>query len=486
NYYKDKLDVEGRFVILTFGLLSRNKGIETILRALPGVVRKHPEVVYVILGATHPEVRKRDGEEYRLWLQRLVRDLKLEEHVIFYDRYVEFDELLELIGACDVYVTPYRSREQIVSGTLAYAVGMGKAVVSTPYPYARELLAEGRGELVEYEDAEGLERTILNLVEKPALLHRMRKSAYEFGRRMVWQEVAALYADVFDRAVAAGTRLAPRPSRKPWTAAYQVPEIKLDHLKRLTDDTGIIQHATYGVPDRRFGYTTDDVARALVVVMAYHRQFGDPEAIELANRYLSFTQYAQRPDGRFHNLMNYARQFVDEQGSEDTQGRALWGLGAVVANAPAEPLRALARDMFERAAAHVAELAHPRAIAYAVCGMYHFLQRYPGAALIRRRLLDLAERLAGIYENSRRADWRWFGEESTYANARMPQAMLLAYEVSRDERHLRIGLEALDFLISMTYRDGHFDFIGNQGWYRRGGERAVQDRTGPDAARSTG
>lgn len=471
NYYKDKLDVEGRFVILTFGLLSRNKGIEMVLRALPEVVRRHPEVVYVVLGATHPEVKKHEGEEYRLWLQRLVRDLALEEHVIFYDRYVDLSELLELIGACDVYVTPYRSREQITSGTLAYAVGMGKAVISTPYPYARELLADGRGGLVDYEDSPGLARAILNLVEKPALLHRMRKSAYEYGRSMVWTEVAARYAELFDRVVAAGARPA-RPARRRSGMLTQIPEIKLDHLMRLTDDTGIMQHATYGVPDRRFGYTTDDAARALVVVMAHHRQFGDGAALDLAHRYLSFLQYAQQPDGRFRNLMNYARQFVDEQESEDTLGRALWGLGAVVAGAPAEPLRALAREMFERAAPRAAALQHPRAIAYAICGMFHFLQRYPGAALMRRRLLDLAEQLAGIYERSSRDDWRCFGDESTYANARMPQAMLLAYGISGEERHRRIGLEALDFLISLTYRDGHFDFIGNQGWYRRGGERA--------------
>ncbi|MGH9762437.1 MAG: glycosyltransferase, partial [Blastocatellia bacterium] len=265
NYYKDKFAAEGKLVILTFGLLSRNKGIEMVLEALPEVVRVHPQVVYIVLGATHPEVKRREGEEYRLWLQRRVSELGLSEHVNFDPRYVEQEELLEFIGACDIYVTPYRSKEQIVSGTLAYAFGMGKAVVSTPYLYAEELLAEGRGLLVDFDDVPGLTRRLLNLIEKPSNRHRMRKLAYQYGREMIWPEVGKRYVELFTRVSATYRRRAlPRSERSLSAVGYTLPHIKLDHLALLTDETGIIQHATHGVPDRRLGYSTDDAARALV------------------------------------------------------------------------------------------------------------------------------------------------------------------------------------------------------------------------------
>ncbi|HWQ36639.1 MAG TPA: glycosyltransferase [Blastocatellia bacterium] len=478
NYYKDKFGVEGRLVILTFGLLSRNKGIELMLEALPAVVRAHPEVVYIVLGATHPEVRRLEGEEYRLRLRRRVRELKLEDHVIFYDRFVTLSELLEFMGACDIYVTPYQSREQIVSGTLAYAVGMGKAVVSTPYLYAEELLAEGRGCLVGFGDARLLAGAINHLIEHEAERHQMRKRAYEYGRQMIWPEVGRRYLELFARAVAEyQPKHSPRTAHKPVSTPYELPEIRLDHLRRLTDDTGILQHATYGVPDRRHGYATDDAARALVVAMLHWRQFGAQEALELATRYLSFLQYAQLPDGHFHNFMNYQREFLDERGSEDTLGRALWGLGTTVAFAPGDAMRALAREMFERALGAL-ELHHPRALAYAICGLFNFLGHYDGATQVRRKLIELAEQLLGIYQCARALDdeigqWRWFGDDVTYGNAKMPQAMLLAYRVAGDERFRQAGLESLDFLLELTYRDGRFDFIGNQGWYRRGGERAA-------------
>lgn len=473
NYYKDKFGVEGRLVLMTFGLLSRNKGIEMVLEAMPKVVAAYPRAVYIVLGATHPEVKRREGEDYRLWLRRRVRELGLEDHVMFYDRYVDLAELLEFIGACDIYVTPYKAMDQIVSGTLAYAVGMGKAVVSTPYLYAEELLASGRGRLVDVGDSDGLATTLVKLIENRAGRHRMRKKAYEYGRQMIWSEVANRYLELFERASTAypNKRLTPR-IRKLTAAGYDLPEIKLDHLIRLTDDTGIMQHATCGVPDRRFGYSTDDAARALVVTLKHYDQYGDEVAIDLATRYLSFLSYAQLEDGRFHNFMSYSRDFLDDQGSEDTLGRALWGLGTAVRYSPTEGMRALARSMFERSM-EVLDFEHPRAMAYAICGLYNFLHRYDGAPPVRRKLTELAQQLAEIYERGSDKEWRWFGDEMTYANAKMPEAMLLAYRATGDEQFKKIGFESLEFLLEQTYRDGRFDFIGNQGWYRRGEERAV-------------
>lgn len=473
NYYKDKFGVEGRLVLLTFGLLNRNKGIEMVLEALPEVIARHPEVVYIVLGATHPVVKRREGEEYRLWLQRRVQQLGLEEHVLFFNRYVELSELCEFIGACDIYITPYQSKEQIVSGTLAYAIGMGKAVISTPYYYAEELLAENRGRLVEFGDVEGLRQALLELIENEALRHQMRKRAYEFGRQMIWPEVGKQYLVLFERVSAYMPAKAITLSlSKAFSAGYELPEIKLDHLIRLTDDTGLIQHATYGIPDRRYGYSTDDVSRALVVTLLHYHQFEDETALSLAVRYLSFLHYAQLPNGHFHNFMDYSRHFSDDVGTEDTLGRALWGLGAAIAYSPNEGMRALAREMFERAFPEIT-LRHPRAIAYTICGLYNFLLRYDGAAQVRRRLAELATQLLELYAQNRAEDWLWFHEALTYGNAKIPHALLLAYRATGEEEFKKVGLESLDFLIAQTYHNDYFDFIGNQGWYRRGGERAI-------------
>ncbi|HEX9425991.1 MAG TPA: glycosyltransferase [Pyrinomonadaceae bacterium] len=471
NFYKDKFGVEGRLVILTFGLLNTNKGIELMIEAMPEIVKKQPTVVYLVLGATHPEVRRTQGEGYRRSLEQRVRELNLQNHVIFYDRYVSFAELCEFIGSCDIYVTPYHAKEQIVSGTLAYAVGMGKAVVSTPYLYAEELLSDGRGSLVDFGDARGLAYTIIDLIENEAKRHRMRKRAYEYGREMIWKEVGKRYSELFERIAHVSTsRISVAPTMS--DALSDLTEIKLDHLISLTDDTAIIQHAAYGIPDRRSGYSTDDVGRAIVVAVKHYEQIGDDAALPLVAKYLSFLQLAQLPDGRFHNFMNYQRHFTDEVGSEDTQGRALWGLGAAVSGQIDQGARALARELFETAS-HKLKLHHPRALAYAICGQYEFLRRYDGAAQVRRKLEQFARRLVRIYERSTSENWNWFGDDLTYANAKMPQAMLLAADITGDERFLKIGIDSLEFLLAQTYRDGVFDFPGNRGWQRRQGKRAI-------------
>ncbi len=473
NYYKDKFKVEGRLVILTFGLMSRNKGIEFMLEALPSVVKAHPEVVYIVLGATHPEVKRREGEEYRLWLKRRVRELNLEDHVIFFDRYVDFEQLCEFIGACDIYVTPYQSKEQIVSGTLSYALGAGKAIISTPYYYAEEILADGKGKLVNFGDVEALSQALVSLIENHALRHRMRKRAYEFGRQMIWQNVGKAYAELFDKIISGRRKqVGGLHVKRDTVFVSEMAEPRLDHLIRLTDDTGIFQHATYGVPDRRFGYTTDDAARALVVALNYYQQFKDERAIELARCYLSFIQYAQRSDGKFRNFMEYSRNFTDECGSEDTMGRALWGLGKTVSSSPDEKMQVLAKNIFERAIENLI-LEHPRAIAYAICGLDSFLQRYEGAVVVRRLLTKLAEELVDIYRKHSSDDWKWFGDEITYANAKIPHALLLAYRLTQEEKYKQVGMESFNFLIRQTYRNGYLDFIGNKGWYQRGGQRAI-------------
>ncbi|MCX8118125.1 MAG: glycosyltransferase family 4 protein [Desulfobacterota bacterium] len=481
NFYKDRFQVEGRFVLLTFGLLNPNKGIELVLEALPLVAEKYPKVAYIILGATHPEVKRLRGEEYRLSLQRKVTKLGLESHVFFYNRFVDLQELCEFIGACDLYITPYRSREQITSGTLAYALGMGKPVISTPYWYAQEMLAEERGILVDFGDVEGMANAILEMIENEPKRHQMRKRAYEFGRTMVWREVGKEYLRVFETVL---SRVHKIPTRRAFEQTFTqqdaLPEVTLDHLCRLTDDTGLIQHATYGIPDRRHGYSTDDAGRALVVVLQFYDQYREQRALELAERYLSFLAYAQREDGRFHGFMDYQRKFIDEVGSEDTQGRALWGLGCAVSLGPHDPFRALAKELFERAIQNL-HLNHPRSLAYAIFGFWYFLQRYEGATAIRRGLIAFSDRLVEAYEANREKDWRWFHGALTYGNAKIPQALLLAYHLTGTARYREVGLESLDFLTQELFNGDYFDLVGNSRWYERGHPKATFSQQPIDA-----
>ncbi|MBW1983028.1 MAG: glycosyltransferase, partial [Deltaproteobacteria bacterium] len=473
NYYKDKFHVEGRIVLLTFGLLNPNKGIETVISALPRVVERYPRIVYIVLGATHPEIKRRFGEQYRIRLEQQVRELGLEEHVIFHNRFVTLAELCEFIGACDIYITPYLNREQIVSGTLAYAMGMGKAVISTPYWYAQEMLAEDRGLLVDFGDQEGISRAILDLVEDEPKRHLLRKNAYDLGRKMIWKEVARQYLELFNESLQSFVPLPEyRRIRADRRRGATLPEMRLDHLIALTDTTGLIQHARCGIPERKHGYSADDVGRALAAVLMYYQQKQDPEALRLARIYLAFLGDAQLDNGRFHNFMDFRRNFLDEEGSEDTFGRVLWGLGSAVRFGPNKSFRAFARQVFDRAVADMS-LHYPRSMAYAICGLHGFLQRYPGARGMRNRLVALADRLLAQYEQCRQAQWQWFEPVVTYGNAKLPQALLLAYQVTGKDDYLKTGLESLDFLTAIQYDGNMFDLVGNEGWYPRDGQKAI-------------
>ncbi len=460
NFYKDQFHVEGKFVILTFGLLNSNKGIETVIKALPDVIRKHPDVAYMVLGATHPEIKKIHGEEYRLSLQRRVLRLGLEKHVFFHNRFVDFKELCEFIGACDLYVTPYLTRDQITSGTLAYALGMGKAVVSTPYCYAREMLDNGRGVLFDFGDFKELSQIISDLIANEIKRHQMRKKGFELGREMVWPKVARQYMKVFRYAV---DNYREQVQVQSFVQLQEpLPEINVDHLSRLTDNTGIIQHSIYGIPDRRHGYSTDDVGRALVVALSAYSQIRDERLLDVANTYISFLRYAQLPNGRFHNFMDYSRQFLDEEGGEDTLGRAIWGLGAAVRSGPTEGFRNLAREMFEKAIEDIG-LTYPMARSYTILGLYSFLQRYPGATGIKRLLQEIADELADSYK-SIKGEWKWFGGQVGYGPAKICQALLLAYKIIGNEKYKCIALEALDFLAGATFSGECFNFAGNDCW----------------------
>ena len=481
NFYKDQYGVEGRKVILTFGLLSPGKGVETMIDALPAVVREHPQAVYIVLGATHPHVKKGQGESYRLSLQRRAREQGVGDHVIFHNRFVDLKELCEFLGAADIYVTPYLNQEQIVSGTLAYALGSGKATVSTPYWYAEEMLAEGRGRIVPFCDPAALADQVNDLFAQEVERHAMRKRAYTFCRDMVWKEVARQYLDVFSQ-VKRERESAPRPvfrARTMGSVPREIPQPKLDHIIRLTDDVGILQHAKFIVPDRFHGYCTDDNARALIAVLLAREMMADGEAItNLACTYIGFLHHAfNEENGRFRNFMGYDRRWLEEVGSEDSHGRAVWGLGQAVALAESEDIRAAAQAVFEKALPALTDFDSPRAWAFALVGIHAYLSKFGGDSEVRRIREKLANKLLRLFHDHASDDWPWIEDTVTYANGKIPQALILAGSRQNKADMLNAGLRGLEWLMDIqTDPRGHFVPVGNNGWYPRGGEKARFDQ----------
>lgn len=480
NYHKDLFGVEGKMVLLSFGLLSANKGIETVIAALPVIVAQHPDVVYMVVGATHPHVLQHEGESYRLSLQRLAQKLGVAGNVIFHNSFVSLEQLIEFISAADLYITPYLNPVQITSGTLAYTVGAGKAVISTPYWYAEEILADGRGALFPFGDTDALAKQVLNLLDEEALRHAMRKRAYLFGREMVWPAVAQRYMESFERA-----RLERRHSVSHGYAVKaldqrpaDLPPLKLDHVHLLTDGTGMIQHATYIVPNYHEGYSIDDNARALIAsVLVAGLELGKGRSLELASRYLAFIAYAFNPQtGRFRNFMNYQRNWLEKSGSDDSHGRTLWALGTVLGRSTIPSLRGIASGLFEAALPAIPDTTSPRAWAFALLGIHEYLRRFEGDRLANQMRDELAERLMKLYQSCRSDEWRWYEDRLTYCNALLPHAMLMCGQWIPDGDMTEIGLESLYWLVEQQRSDGHFSPIGSNGFYVQGGERARFDQ----------
>jgi glycosyltransferase involved in cell wall biosynthesis len=484
NYYKDQFGVMGKKVLLTFGLLSQNKGIEYAIKALPKVVERFPDTTYIILGATHPHVVKADGESYRLGLQQLVRKLNLEQHVIFINRFVTLEELCEYLAATDVYITPYVSEAQVSSGTLAYAMGTGNPIVSTPYHYAKEMLADGRGTLVPFKDPAAMSDALIDILGDDQKRHTMRKRAYDFSRSSTWKQVARAYLKVFNE-VKAERMLQPRSYRQSprllEDAAFrqELPELKLDHMLAMTDDTGLLQHCNYTIPDRNEGYCTDDNARALIVATEAKRLLSEkPQKYDhLCDLYLAFLQHAFDADtGRFRNFMSYDRRWLEAVGSEDSHGRALWGLGAAVARLNDGRQLPVASTLFKQAIPAVESFTSPRALAFTLIGIHAYLETFSGDSEVRRMRAILAERLFARFQEYANDDWPWLEESLNYDNARLPHALILSGQWMQRDDMLRRGLKTLEWLVRIQTDNNHFVPIGNHGWYSRGGNKARFDQ----------
>ena len=397
NYYKDKFGAEGRPVLLTFGLLSPNKGIEHVLNALPAVVHDFPKVLYIVLGATHPNLVRDQGETYRLSLERLAKKNGVEKNVIFFNRFVDKDELLEFLGATDIYITPYLNKTQITSGTLAYSFGAGKAVISTPYWHAEELLADGRGVLVPFADAPAISQAVCEMLRNETLRHSIRKAAYLTGRKMVWSHVGHDYVLSFERARHEhSAQTAKRIEAPTLDQQAALPVWRLDHLICLTDDTGILQHAVHTLPNYEHGYCTDDNARALILTMLLEElEEGFPERTRLTSIYAAFLQNAfDASVGRFRNFMTYRREWIAEIGSEDSHGRALWALGTCVGRSRREGLRSWAAELFEKALPAVQGFTSPRAWAFAIIGLHEYLRTLSGDLMANQIRAELARAFA--------------------------------------------------------------------------------------------
>ena len=464
---REKFNFNNKTALFTFGLLSRNKGIETVIKALPKVVEKHKNILYIVLGNTHPKVLRRHGEEYREYLLLLVKEYGLEDYVYFYKNFVPEELLMEYLYAADIYITPYLNEAQITSGTLSYAVGAGTAVISTPYWHAEELLADGRGVLFDFHDHEQLGNILLDLLDNPHKIELLREAATEYGQKLKWPKIGAKYIKVAKSAMENFSFI----QRKKHTILdpYLLPDFTLAHVKRLTDDTGIVQHAKYGIPNLKEGYCLDDNSRALLMTaMAQYKNKTD-DTINLMPIYLSYIHYMQNDDGSFRNFLSFSRNYLDVIGSEDSFGRTIWALGFLIYSFPKESYHKGGLDIFNKSIPFFKQLKHLRGIANTIIGMSYFLKRFPEDGITKDLMYEMTFKLINIYNTEKSDDWKWFENILTYDNAIIPLAIFHAAEIFDDDLILAVAIESSSFLESITMKSGNLKPIGSKGWFNKGG-----------------
>jgi glycosyltransferase involved in cell wall biosynthesis len=469
---KVKHGFAGKTVILTFGLLAPNKGVDVMIEAMPEVLRERPDAVYVVLGATHPQLARRHGEAYREHLLARVAALGLQDHVVLLDQFVDQATLLEFIALCDIYVTPYRNEAQLTSGTLAYSFGLGKAILSTPYWHARELLAEGRGVLVPFDDAGGFGREVSALLKDEPRRQAMRRRAYESSRGMTWAQTGQAYLELIDAAFGARVRrapaavatvAAPHPRVAP---GARPPAFRLEHLLSMCDDTGLFQHAVHSVPDRGHGYCVDDNARALLLASNLARYDEGRLPDGLTSRFASFVQHAWNPETRrFRNFMSFDRNWLEDRGSEDSHGRTLWALGECARSDPSPSRRRWAAGLFRDAVPTVEGFAAPRSWAFTLLGLDAYLAIAPGDWRADRLRGLLAGWIAALLARHEGPGWTWFEDGLTYDNARLAEALIVTGAAIGAPDYVAAGLQALRWLVRVqTTPEGLFRPVGTEGF----------------------
>jgi glycosyltransferase involved in cell wall biosynthesis len=469
---KLKLGFAAKKVILTFGLLSPNKGIETLLDAMPGIIRSCPDAVYVVLGATHPNLIRDHGEAYRDGLAERARLLDVEKHVVFVNRFVDQPTLLNYISMCDVYVTPYLNEAQMTSGTLAYSYGLGSAIVSTPYWHAVELLRDGSGIVVPFGGVAAMSREIGSLLTDDARRQAMRGKAYAASRSMTWPETARRYTAVFEAARGKHRETEPKPMRRLVAAidSRALPEMRLEHFLSLCDDTGMLQHATYAIANRAHGYCIDDNARALLLACSLDREVRPRIPDATTTRFAAFIEHAWNEDtGRFRNFMSFDRRWLETTGSEDSHGRTLWALGEFVKSRGGATRPVWADALFTKAMPAAEDFASPRAWAFTLLGLDAWCETIQGDLRARRLRICLADRLMTELRAAERPDWTWFQEGLAYDNARLSQALILTGAATGASRYVEAGIRTLSWLTErQTAPSGCFRPVGTDGFHLLG------------------
>ncbi|MFH2095717.1 MAG: glycosyl transferase, partial [Bacteroidota bacterium] len=424
-----------------------------------------------VLGKTHPNILRHSGEEYRVFLLRLVKSLQLEKHVLFLNEFIDEYYLFKYLYACDIYITPYLNEAQITSGTLSYAVGVGAAVLSTPYWHAAELLADGRGKLFDFNDSDSLASMLTELLDKPDKINDIKRRAYEYGRNMTWPKTGEKYIQLAENVLKENPAMI---EKKETVLDFLIlPQFSLVHINRLTDDTGIIQHAKFGIPNLKEGYCLDDNARALLMVLMAFKQKKDARAFELSPVYLSYIHYMQNANGTFRNFLSFSRHFLDDVGSEDSFGRTIWALGYLMCNAPNDAYYQTGKLLFFNASPNFEKLTSIRGIANTIIGISYYLKSNPSDDSMTERMRKMVYTLINHYERNESSDWKWFEALLAYDNGVMPLALLHAAEILNDATINKIAFESMDFLSKHTMNDNYLSVIGNEKWYRKEGERSV-------------
>lgn len=475
HFEKDKsrkeLKITQDKVLLTFGFVGRSKGLETVIRALPEIVNKNPDVLYIILGKTHPNVLRDAGDEYRNYLETLAKDLGVSNHVLMLNQFIEETELFKYLAACDIYITPYLNIAQITSGTLSYAKGSGCAVLSTRFWHATELLADDKGCFFDFNDSEGLADIINDLLDDSEKLFKIQEKAYQYGRNIIWPKIGHKYNDLLKMVLS-------RPKINLSTTKKEIdleilPPLLLTHIKRLTDSTGVFQHAKYGIPDFKEGYCIDDNSRALLMITMYFKHTSNHQSLQLMTVYLSFIHYMQKEDGSFHNFLGFNRNYLDDVGSEDSFGRTMWALGFLITNPPKDAYKQLAALIFHSALPNSTKIESIRAIAYTIIGICHYLESYPSDNSIKQNLRILANKLVSQYHKTASDNWHWFEKVLAYDNAILPLSLLHAAQIFRDQKIADVAFASMDFIEKHTLQDGYLSIIGNKKWFAKGEERSV-------------
>ncbi|MDO8508288.1 MAG: glycosyltransferase [Nanoarchaeota archaeon] len=462
---KKNLSLQNKTILSSFGMIGPGKGYEYAIDSLPEVVQKFPNLLYIIVGETHPMVRKREGEKYRNFLESKVKELKLQKHVKFYNKYVTPSEIIQYLKATDIYLSPSDNPNQITSGTLSYAMGCGRAVISTPFLHAKDIVTPNRGRLVEFQNPDSFKNALLELLSNKNLIKEMEKSAFYFTRHMTWQNVATSYGRVFKEIL-----------KDRGVNIKDLPQINIKHLMRLTDNFGIIQFANQSHPDIQSGYTLDDNARALLACGMHYEKFKEYKQLRMIKTYLEYINFVRSSDGKLYNFVDKYKILDKTKWSEDAHGRAIWALGYLYSlqDIPHD-FKVKAESIFLESFPATSIMTSPRAIAYTIIGLYHY-NKTKKSPYIVENIKKLANFLVSLYKTTATPDWLWFESYLTYSNSKLPESLFYAYRATKDSSYLNIAEESLNFLIEKTFQNEIFSPIGQKGWYFKDKEKAEFDQ----------